>query len=63
MSKQQECPKCLGAKEIMVPRTTRGFDYEECELCSATGTVDDTLHEDYLLSLNEDAINQEENNY
>ena len=30
MSKLVECPQCLGAKEIMIPKETKGFEYKKC---------------------------------
>jgi hypothetical protein len=52
------CPKCMGATNVMVPKTNgkKGFEYQDCTLCNATGTISDVLEEDYLLSLNEDLL-------
>lgn len=52
-NKLVECPNCLGAKNIMVPNETRGFHYENCGLCKATGAVDPQLADDYVFSLDE----------
>jgi len=53
------CPKCIGAKEIMVTKTEgRGFMYVKCNLCEGKGTVSKELEEDYILSLDEDSINE-----
>jgi hypothetical protein len=54
---QEICPKCIGAKEVMVPKKPRGFEYASCSLCSGTGIVTPELSEDYVLSLNEDVLN------
>ena len=54
--KTKECPQCLNAKEIMVPKETKGFKYEKCSLCNGTGVVSEETEEDYLLSLNENLI-------
>lgn len=56
MRNNVECPKCLGAKEIMTPKKTRGFEYEKCTLCQGTGLVPQELEDDYILSLNEDRL-------
>ena len=61
MNKQTLCPKCVGAKTIMEPRTTRGFDYNKCSLCEGTGIVTPELADDYIFSLNEESINDEQN--
>ena len=57
--KNKECPKCFGSKEVMIPKDTRGFTYIECDFCDENGQVSPTLYEDYILSLNEDEINNE----
>ena len=54
----KECPQCLGAKEIMVPKETRGFEYKTCSLCKGEGEVAEELAEDFLLSLNEEQIEE-----
>jgi len=56
MNGSRECPKCLGVKEIMTPKKTRGFQYEKCDLCNGSGNVSKELEEDYILSLNEDVF-------
>jgi|TARA_R110000782_G_scaffold126006_2_gene217618 hypothetical protein len=48
------CPKCLGAEEIMEPKVDKGFEYKDCSLCRGSGVVTDILEEDFILSLNED---------
>ncbi len=51
------CPKCLGAKAVMeANETKKGFHYDECSLCNKTGEVTPELAEDYILSLNEENI-------
>lgn len=42
------CPKCLGAKEIMVPKQKRGFEYEVCDICEGTALVSTVFEEDYI---------------
>lgn len=54
------CPKCVGAKEIMVAKEARGFEYKQCDLCNGNGYVTQELAEDYVLSLNEDIIDFDE---
>ena len=60
--KTTTCPHCLGAKETMVPRETRGFKHEKCKLCNGTGEVTHELAEDYVISLNEDIVDDYESN-
>jgi RecJ-like exonuclease len=48
------CPKCLGAKEIMTPKKTRGFEYINCNLCEGTGEVDEQLNDDFIFAQNEE---------
>ena len=50
------CPKCLGAEEIMEPKLDKGFQYNDCSLCKGAGVVTDVLEEDFILSLNEDNL-------
>lgn len=55
MSKNKTtCVKCIGAKKIMTPRETKGFNYEECTLCKGSGEVSIELADDYIFSLNEE---------
>lgn len=49
-----DCPQCCGAKTIMIPKETKGFEYKECSLCQGTGVVSTQLADDYIFSLNED---------
>ena len=52
-----ECPKCLSTGETMEGRKeSKGFQYKTCTLCNGTGVVSEEIEEDYLLSLNEDLI-------
>lgn len=50
---QHLCPKCIGAKEVMVSKHKRGFKYQDCDLCNGLGYVTKELEEDFILSLNE----------
>ena len=49
-----ECPQCLNAKEIMVPKQTKGFEYKTCNLCKGTGQVDSQIADDFVFAMNED---------
>lgn len=48
------CPKCLGSKEIMEPKKTKGFEYNKCTLCNGVGVVEQQLSDDYIFSLDEE---------
>ena len=52
------CCKCIGSTQVMIPKTNgkKGFEYKICSLCNGTGVVSEETVEDYLLSLNEDLI-------
>jgi len=52
------CPKCVGATNVMIPKTNgkKGFEYQTCSLCNGTGVISEEIEEDYLLSINEDLI-------
>jgi len=56
------CPKCVGSTQVMIPKTNgqKGFEYQDCTLCNSTGAVSEEIKEDYLLSLNEDLINEDD---
>lgn len=55
------CPQCIGAKEIMAPKSEgRGFVYKKCNLCDGNGYVNSELEEDYILSLDEESIDDYE---
>jgi DnaJ-class molecular chaperone len=56
--KNKLCPKCIGATNVMVPKISgkKGFEYQICTLCNGTGVISEEIEEDYLLSLNEDLI-------
>ena len=53
-SKLVTCPKCLGVGELMEPKKTAGFEYKACSLCKGKGEVLPELEEDFILSINED---------
>ena len=48
----KECPQCLGAKEIMEPKKTKGFEYKTCSLCNGTGEVDSQIADDFIFAMN-----------
>ena len=52
------CPKCIGSTKVMIPKTNnkKGFEYIDCTLCNGTGVVSKELEEDFILSLNEDSL-------
>lgn len=56
--KNKLCPSCVGSTQVMIPKTNnkKGFEYQTCSLCNGTGIVSEETVEDYLLSLNEDLI-------
>lgn len=57
MDNKVECPACLGAKTVMEGRKeSKGFEYKKCNLCKGEGVVSKEIEEDYLLSLNEDLL-------
>ena len=60
MSNKVECPQCVGAKEIMVPKETKGFKYEKCTLCNGTGEVTSQLASDFIFAMNEDNFDDDE---
>lgn len=62
MEVKQTCNKCFGATEIMQPKANgkKGFEYVECTLCNGIGLVTNDTAEDFLLSINEDIINDYE---
>ena len=51
-SNLKECPSCLGAKEIMVPKQTKGFEYKTCSLCNGHGSVDSQIADDFVFAMN-----------
>ena len=53
------CPKCLGSKELMTPKKTRGFEYLKCNICNGIGEVEKQLYDDYIFSLDEDNFDDE----
>ena len=56
--KNKLCCKCIGSTQVMIPKTNgkKGFEYKTCSLCNGTGVVSEETEEDYLLSINEDLI-------
>ena len=56
--KNKLCPSCVGSTQVMIPKTNgqKGFQYINCTLCNGSGVVSEETVEDYLLSLNEDLI-------
>ena len=56
--KNKLCCKCVGATNVMIPKINgkKGFDYVTCTLCNGTGVISEEMEEDYLLSINEDLI-------
>jgi hypothetical protein len=60
--KNKLCPKCVGATNVMIPKTNgkKGFEYRTCTLCNGAGIVSEEIEEDFLLSLNEDLINEDD---
>ena len=56
--KNKLCPSCVGSTQVMIPKTNnkKGFEYQTCSLCNGTGVVSEEIEEDYLLSINEDLI-------
>ena len=60
--KNKLCPSCVGSTQVMIPKTNnkQGFEYQTCSLCNGTGVVSEETEEDYLLSINEDLIDDYE---
>ena len=56
--KNKLCPSCVGSTQVMIPKTNnkKGFEYQTCTLCNGTAVVSEEIEEDYLLSINEDLI-------
>ena len=53
--KEQLCPKCVGAKTIMEPKSLgKGFEYKTCTLCKGTGEVTPQIADDFVFAMNED---------
>lgn len=59
MSKNEDCPKCLGAKEIMEAKKSKGFEYKECNLCKGTGVVPEEIADDFIFSITEENFEDE----
>jgi DnaJ-class molecular chaperone len=60
MQHEDECPKCFGAKEVMEPRETKGFEYRTCTLCGGSGIVSTQVAQDFIFSLNEENFDEDE---
>ena len=60
--KNKLCPSCIGSTQVMIPKTNnkKGFEYQTCSLCNGSGVVSEETEEDYLLSINEDLIDNYE---
>lgn len=60
--KNKLCPSCIGSTQVMIPKTNnkKGFEYQDCTLCNGTGVISEEIEEDFLLSLNEDLIDDYE---
>jgi DnaJ-class molecular chaperone len=56
--KTKLCPSCVGSTQVMIPKTngSKGFEYIDCSLCNGTGVVSKELEEGFILSLNEDSL-------
>ena len=56
--KNKLCCKCIGSTQVMIPKTNnkKGFEYIKCSLCNGTGVISEEIEEDFLLSLNEDLM-------
>ena len=56
--KNKLCPSCVGSTKVMIPKTNgkKGFEYTDCSLCKGEGMVSEETEEDFLLSLNEDLL-------
>jgi hypothetical protein len=54
------CPKCLGAQQLMEAKQTAGFEYRTCSLCKGEGEVLLEIEEDFILSINENLIDDYE---
>lgn len=60
MNVTDECPRCFGAKEIMEPKETKGFEYKTCTLCGGSGIVSTQVAQDFIFSLNEENFDEDE---
>lgn len=60
MTVNDECPKCFGAKEIMEPKETKGFEYRTCSLCKGSGIVPIQVAQDFIFSINEENFDEDE---
>ena len=55
-----DCPKCLGAKELMEAKKTTGFEYKTCSLCKGEGEVLTQIADDFIFAINEDNFEENE---
>jgi len=56
----EQCPKCVGAKEIMVPKESKGFKYVNCNLCNGEGKVHPQIADDFIFAITEDNFETED---
>jgi glutaredoxin len=53
MQNKTECPQCLGTKQVMTAKQTKGFEYKECKLCDENGLVEQEIADDYIFAMSE----------
>jgi hypothetical protein len=53
---KESCPNCLGSKQVMIAKATRGFTYKDCNYCDKNGLVTVEQEEDFILSKNEELL-------
>lgn len=61
-STKVQCPACLGSRTPMTPKKDAGFEYKTCSLCEGKGEVSPELEEDFILSLNESSLEEDDIN-
>lgn len=54
LNNKVECPQCLGTKQVMIAKETKGFEYKDCKLCDEHGKVEQEIADDYIFAMNED---------
>ncbi len=59
-NKKVQCPCCLGSKQFMEAKLTKGFKYKECKLCDKDGLVEKEIADDFVLSQNEENVEFDE---
>ncbi len=59
-NKKVECPRCLGSKQFMESKKTKGFEYKKCNICDKDGLVESDIAADIILSQNEDNVEFED---